>query len=296
MTGLLQYQLFIVNSGAEANENALKMASFHTQFSKVISFKHGFHGRTSAAVNVTDNPRIKAPINLGFENTLLELGDEAGVIEALEPGDTAAVIVEGIQGIAGIYEPSVSFLKFLREVTTKTNTVLILDEIQSGYGRSGHFLAHEIAEIKPDIITLAKGMANGFPMGGVLFSPSFEPSYGLLGTTFGGNHLACAAAIAVLEIIEEEGLLENAAIQGEYLREHLGQISGLREIRGRGLMLGLEMDYPVKPLRSNLLFDHGLFVGSAAQSNTIRLLPSLTVTREETDLAIEKLIKATQTI
>lgn len=287
------YQLFLINSGAEANENALKLASFHTGRSKIISFKKGFHGRTSAAVNITDNPSIIAPINRGFPCTILEFGDVEAVQTQLEKGDVAAIIIEGIQGIAGIYEPKKEFLLELQFLAKKYNSVLILDEIQSGYGRSGQFFAHQkIPGLKPDLITVAKGMGNGFPIGGVLIAPHFEAKYGLLGTTFGGNHLACAAAIAVLEIISQEKLIENAKMIGDYLLENLKCISGIKEVRGSGLMIGIEMPGNVKELRSKLLFDHQLFTGSSSHPNTIRLLPPLNIGRQEADLCLDKLEKA----
>lgn len=287
------YQLFLINSGAEANENALKLASFHTGRSKIISFKKGFHGRTSAAVNITDNPSIIAPINRGFPCTILEFGDVEAVQTQLEKGDVAAIIIEGIQGIAGIYEPKKEFLLELQILAKKYNSVLILDEIQSGYGRSGQFFAHQkIPGLKPDLITVAKGMGNGFPIGGVLIAPHFEAKYGLLGTTFGGNHLACAAAIAVLEIISQEKLIENAKMIGDYLLENLKCISGIKEVRGSGLMIGIEMPGNVKELRSKLLFDHQLFTGSSSHPNTIRLLPPLNIGRQEADLCLDKLEKA----
>lgn len=284
------YQLFLINSGAEANENALKLASFHTGRSKIISFRKGFHGRTSAAVNITDNPGIIAPINKGFSCTFLEFGDESALEKELKNEDTAAIIIEGIQGIAGIYEPSADFLMHIQEQAGKYGTVLILDEVQSGYGRSGHFFAHQkIKALKPDLITVAKGMGNGFPIGGVLIAPHFEAKYGLLGTTFGGNHLACAAAIAVLEVIENENLIENARSIGAYLIDNLRSIPGIKEVRGSGLMIGIEMPGNIKELRSKLLFQHQLFTGSASDPHTIRLLPPLNVHQREVDICLERL-------
>jgi len=288
-----KYRLFLINSGAEANENALKLASFHTGRSKIISFKKGFHGRTSAAVNITDNPSIIAPINRGFPCTLLQFGDSEALETELKKGDVAAIIIEGIQGIAGIYEPSSKFLLEIQDLANKYGSVLILDEIQSGYGRSGYFFAHQkIKGLTPDIITVAKGMGNGFPIGGVLIAPHFEARYGLLGTTFGGNHLACAAAIAVLEIINGEKLIENAKSIGTYLIDQLKSISVIQEVRGSGLMIGIEMPGNIKELRSKLLFDHQLFTGSSANPNTIRLLPPLNINRQEADLCLQRFKRA----
>jgi acetylornithine aminotransferase len=283
------YQLFLINSGAEANENALKLASFHTGKSKIIAFKKGFHGRTAAAVNITDNPGIIAPINRGFPCTLLEFGDIQTLHSELRNGDVAAIIIEGIQGIAGIHQPSSPFLLEIRELAKKYQAVFILDEIQSGYGRSGHFFAHQVVpDLKPDLITVAKGMGNGFPIGGVLISPSFTPTYGLLGTTFGGNHLGCAAAIAVLEIIMQEKLIDNANQLGHYLRSKLSDMEGIVEVRGSGLMIGIEFPFNTRELRSKLLFEHHLFVGSSSDPNTIRLLPPLNISQTEADLCLER--------
>ncbi|NND08165.1 MAG: aspartate aminotransferase family protein [Saprospiraceae bacterium] len=288
LSGYEDYSLFLVNSGAEANENALKLASFHNDRSQVISFRHGFHGRTSAAVNVTDNAKIIAPINRGFKNIALDFGDKEGVSAALSGGNVSSIIVEGLQGIAGIYEPGADFLQFLQEQASLHGAVLILDEVQSGYGRTGNFFAHQIAkDLRPDLITVAKGMGNGFPIGGVLISPNFEARYGLLGTTFGGNHLACAAGLAVLEVIEQENLLDHARTMGRKLSTALKQMKDVVEVRGSGLMLGLEMPYVVKDLRKELLFDHKLFVGSAANANTLRLLPPLNVTEDEVNTCLE---------
>ena len=237
--GYDEYQLFLINSGAEANENALKLASFHNGKRRVIAFKHSFHGRTSAAVRVTDNPKYVAPINEGLDVTYLSLNDPYAVEAELKKGDVSSVIIEGIQGVGGIQLPTDEFMQDLRAMCTKYQAVLIVDEVQSGYGRSGKFFAHQYAGIRPDIITVAKGIANGFPMGAVLISPIFKPIYGMLGTTFGGNHLACAAAIAVLDIMKEESLIENAKKVGAFLMEELRKIPGIKELRGRGLMIGL---------------------------------------------------------
>lgn len=282
-SGYDDYSLFLCNSGAEANENAMKLASFQTGRSKVLAFGKAFHGRTSGAVAVTDNPRIQSPFNATDHVKFAPLNDAEAVEKELRTGEYAAVIIEGIQGVAGIHEPSDGFLIYLRELCDKTGTVLILDEIQSGYGRTGKFFAHQHSGIRADIVTTAKGMANGFPIGGVLISPAFKAEYGMLGTTFGGNHLACAAAIAVLEIMENEHLVENAARIGEYFRQALcpdgHPIHPIKEYRGRGLMIGLELKDGYEDLRNRLLFEKHFFTG-AAGSNVIRLLPSLTISEE----------------
>ena len=278
--GYDEYALFLINSGAEANENALKLASFHNGKRRVLAFKHSFHGRTSAAVRVTDNPKIIAPVNEGLDVTYLPLNDPYAVEAELKKGDVSSVIIEGIQGIGGIQLPTDEFMRSLRELCTKYEAVLILDEIQSGYGRSGKFFAHQYAGIRPDLITMAKGIANGFPMGAVLISPMFKPVYGMLGTTFGGNHLACAAAIAVLNIMNEENLVVNAGKVGAYLMEQLRQLPGIKEVRGRGLMIGVEFEESIKEIRSRLLFDEKVFTGVAG-TNTIRLLPPLCLTLDE---------------
>lgn len=286
VSGYDDYQLFLINSGAEANENALKLASFHTGKTRVIAFSKAFHGRTSAAVEATDNPKIVSPINANGHVTFVPLGDIEAVKSELAKGDVAAVIIEGIQGVGGIRIAEDEFLRQLRAVTEDAGAALILDEIQSGYGRTGRFFAHQYSGIKPDMITVAKGIANGFPMGGVLISPKFKPVYGQLGTTFGGNHLGCAAAIAVLDIFEQENLVENAARVGEYLMSELKKIDGIKEVRGRGLMIGIEMDYPVKELRSRLIHEGHVFTG-ASGTNVIRLLPPLTLTKKEADQFLE---------
>lgn len=278
--GYDDYSLFLINSGAEANENALKLASFHNGKKRVIAFKHAFHGRTSAAVRVTDNPKIIAPVNEDLAVTYLPLNDSAAVEEELKKGGVSSVIIEGIQGVGGIQMPTDTFMRELRDLCTRYEACLILDEIQSGYGRSGKFFAHQYAGIRPDLITVAKGIANGFPMGALLISPSFKPVYGMLGTTFGGNHLACAAAIAILQIMEEERLVANAEQVGAYLLDELRRLPGIKDVRGRGLMIGIEFEQSIKEVRSKLLFEEKVFTGVAG-TNTIRLLPPLCLSKEE---------------
>ncbi|MDD2524789.1 MAG: aminotransferase class III-fold pyridoxal phosphate-dependent enzyme [Bacteroidales bacterium] len=284
------YALFLINSGAEANENALKLASFHNGRKRVIAFSKAFHGRTSAAVRVTDNMKIVAPINEGIDVTFLPLNEEEAVRNELAKGDVCAVIIEGIQGVGGIKLPTPAFLQFLRKECTETGTILILDEIQSGYGRSGKFFAHQHAGIRPDIITVAKGIANGFPAGGMLISPLFAPIYGQLGTTFGGNHLACAAAIAVLDVMKEEHLIENAAKVGAYLKQELEKMPQIKEVRGQGLMIGMEFEEPVKDIRKKLLSEEKVFTGVSG-TNVIRLLPPLCLTLTEADLFLTRFKK-----
>ena len=277
--GYDDYALFLCNSGAEANENALKVASFHTGKAKVLAFRKAFHGRTSGAVAATDNPKIQAPFNTTPNITFVPLNDLEAVDAELSRGGFAAVIIEGIQGVAGIHEPTVEFINGLRTLCDKYGCVLILDEIQSGYGRTGKFFAHQHYGVHADIITMAKGMGNGFPVGGVLINPSIKPSYGMLGTTFGGNHLACTATLAVLDIIENEHLIENAARIGEYFRNELAGDKAIKEYRGKGLMIGLELKDEYVGLRNRLLFERHFFTG-AAGAQVIRLLPSLTVSQE----------------
>ncbi|MFT4758867.1 MAG: acetylornithine/N-succinyldiaminopimelate aminotransferase [Paraglaciecola sp.] len=284
-----EYQLFLVNSGAEANENALKLASFHTKKTKIIAFKNAFHGRTSAAVNVTDNSKIQAPINSLFEREFHEFNQLESVEKSLSKGDVCAVIIEGIQGVGGIHIPNISFLQSLSALCKKQEAILILDEIQSGYGRSGQFFAFQYANIKPDLITIAKGMGNGFPIGGVLIHPKFKPRYGLLGTTFGGNHLACVAALSVLEVIEEESLMNNAVIIGNFLKTQLSTIEGITDIRQQGLMIGLEFEFPIKELRKRLLLEEFIFTGSSSNPNVLRLLPPLNISRNNAFVFVEKL-------
>lgn len=286
LCGYDDYSLFLCNSGAEANENAMKLASFATGRARVLAFSKAFHGRTSGAVGVTDNPKIRAPFNESGHVGFVPLGDIGAVERELSGGQYAAVIIEGIQGVAGIYEPSEDFLRELRRLCDMHGTLLIADEIQSGYGRSGRFFAHQFSGIRPDIITTAKGMANGFPIGGVLISPVIKPEYGMLGTTFGGNHLACAAALAVLDVIENEHLIENAARVGEHFRQAFNGPEGLdpalAEYRGKGLMIGLELKDEFIGLRDRLLFERHFFTG-AAGPKVIRLLPSLTLSVETAD-------------
>lgn len=292
VSGYADYSLFLCNSGAEANENALKLASFHTGKSKILAFGKAFHGRTSGAVAATDNPKIVAPFNRTNNVVFVPLNDIEAVERELSKGDFAAVIVEGIQGVAGIHLPSEEFLQALREVTRKHSVLLILDEIQSGYGRTGRFFAHQYSGIRPDIITTAKGMGNGFPIGGVLISPAIEPWHGMLGTTFGGNHLACAAAIAVLEVIEAENLVENAAEVGEYLLAELQKIPAAKNVRGRGLMIGFDVEGSGSEMRRRLLFEKSIFTGGAGAS-TVRLLPSLAIKREHADKFLNALKEIT---
>lgn len=288
--GYPDYQLFLINSGAEANENALKLASFHTGRKRVLAAGKAFHGRTSLAVEATDNPKIVAPVNSNGHVTFLPLNDLAAFEAELDKGDVAAVIVECIQGVGGIRMATADFMQGLRKACDKTGTVLICDEIQCGYGRSGKFFAHQHLGVKPDIITCAKGIGNGFPMGAVIISPKFEAVYGMLGTTFGGNHLACTAALAVLDVIEQEQLVDNAAKVGAYLMEELKKLqqtdAHIVDVRGEGLMIGIEYDQPIKALRNALVHDEHVFTG-AASTNILRLLPPLMLSLDEAKLAVE---------
>ena len=288
ISGYDDYQLFLINSGAEANENALKLASFYNGRTRVISFAKAFHGRTSLAVEVTNNPKIIAPINDNGHVTYLPLNDTEALKAELGKGDVCAVIIEGIQGVGGIKLPTTEFMKAIRQACDETNTVMILDEIQSGYGRSGKFFAHQYNDVRPDMITVAKGIGNGFPMAGVLISPKFTPVYGQLGTTFGGNHLACAAAIAVLDVMKAENLVENAAKVGTHLLEELKDFKGIKEVRGRGLMIGMEFEKPIKELRQKLLFEEKVFTGVSG-TNVIRLLPPLCLSMNEADEFLTRL-------
>lgn len=297
--GYPDYQLFLINSGAEANENALKLASFHTGRKRVLAAGKAFHGRTSLAVEATDNPKIVAPVNSNGHVTFLPLNDLAAFEAELDKGDVAAVIVECIQGVGGIRMATAEFMQGLRKACDKTGTVLICDEIQCGYGRSGKFFAHQHLGVKPDIITCAKGIGNGFPMGAVIISPEFEAVYGMLGTTFGGNHLACTAALAVLDVIEHEQLVDNAAKVGAYLMEELKKLqqtdAHIVDVRGEGLMIGIEYDQPIKALRNALVHDEHVFTG-AASTNILRLLPPLTLSLDEAKLAVEHIKRVSKVL
>lgn len=297
--GYPDYQLFLINSGAEANENALKLASFHTGRKRVLAAGKAFHGRTSLAVEATDNPKIVAPVNNNGHVTFLPLNDLAAFEAELSKGDVAAVIVECIQGVGGIRMATAEFMQGLRKACDKTGTVLICDEIQCGYGRSGKFFAHQHLGVKPDIITCAKGIGNGFPMGAVIISPKFEAVYGMLGTTFGGNHLACTAALAVLDVIEHEQLVDNAAKVGAYLMEELKKLqqtdAHIVDVRGEGLMIGIEYDQPIKALRNALVHDEHVFTG-AASTNILRLLPPLTLSLDEAKLAVEHIKRVSKVL
>jgi acetylornithine/N-succinyldiaminopimelate aminotransferase len=281
LSGYPDYQLFLCNSGAEANENALKLASFVTGKKKVIAFKKAFHGRTSGAVAATDNPKIVAPFNAGHEIVFVPMNDEAAFANALD-NQVAAVIIEAIQGVGGIQLAEDSFLQFLEKKCREAGVLLILDEVQCGYGRTGKFFSHQFAGIKPHLITTAKGMGNGFPIGGVLIQGDIKPWSGMLGTTFGGNYLAAAAGLAVLEVIEKENLMANAADIGAYLITELKKFKTITDVRGRGLMIGFDLPEEKKSVRNDLLFKHHIFTGEA-KPNTIRLLPSLAMTRDEAD-------------
>lgn len=288
LSGYPNHSLFLCNSGAEANENALKLASFHTQRKKVIVFEKGFHGRTSLAVEATDSKSIQAPINHTGNFVRLPLNDSEELEKNMDE-QVAAVMIEGIQGIGGIHFPSIEFLKKVESLCTKHGAILILDEIQSGYARSGKFFAHQYAGITPDLITMAKGMGNGFPVGGLLIGPSIQAKTGMLGSTFGGNHLACAAALSVLEVIKKEKLMENAVDIGSFLLQELKTIHPAVEVRGEGLMIGIEFGEPIKEIRSRLLFDHHIFTGSSSDPNTLRLLPPLSLQHEEAELFVSHL-------
>lgn len=289
VSGCDAYNLFLCNSGAEANENALKMASFETGKSKVIAFEKAFHGRTSAAVAATDNKKINAPINSQQEVVFLPLNDKELLEKELRNNDVAAVIIEGIQGVGGLNQGSTAFFKDLEKLCKQYGAMLILDEIQSGYGRSGKFFSFQHHGIQPDIISMAKGMGNGFPIGGILISNNIKASYGLLGTTFGGNHLACAAGHAVLNVIDEESLMENVNSVSSHFLERIKEVDGIISIKGRGLMLGVLFDFPVAEMRKALIFDEGIFTGGSADPNLLRILPPLSVTKEEIDSFVEAL-------
>ena len=288
-SGCKNYHLFLCNSGAEANENALKLASFQTNKKKVIAFKNGFHGRTSAAVAVTDNSKIIAPINAQQEIELFNLGDLQGVEAALKQQDVCAVIIECIQGVGGLDESKTSFYRGLHLLCKKYEVILIADEVQSGFGRTGDFFAFQKHKITPDIISMAKGMGNGFPVGGILIHPSIKASFGLLGTTFGGNHLACTASLTVLEVLKTEKLQKNAKEIFDYFKKQALTIPKVKAIKGRGLMLGLEFDFPVAALRKELIYKHHIFTGNAKNPNLLRILPPLTIQKKHIDLFIEAL-------
>ncbi len=287
LSGYPAHQLFLCNSGAEANENALKLASFVNGRKKIISFKKAFHGRTSGAVAATDNPKIVAPFNAGHEIIFLPFNDEQAFTQSISK-NIAAVIIEGIQGVGGIHIPTDSFLQLLSKKCKEVGALLILDEVQSGYGRTGKFFAHQFSGIEADLITIAKGMGNGFPVGGVLIHPNIKPWSGMLGTTFGGNYLACAAALSVLEVIEQEDLMSNATAIGNYWMEHLRSFASITEVRGRGLMIGFDLPDSLASLRKDLLFKHHIFTGEA-KPNTVRLLPSLALSKSDAYLFLEAL-------
>ena len=293
ISGYEDYQLFLINSGAEANENALKLASFYNGRTRVLSFEKAFHGRTSLAVEVTNNPKIIAPINANGHVTYLPINDIEAFRKEIAKGDVCAVIIECIQGVGGIRVVTEEFMKELRKVCDEYNTVLVCDEIQCGYGRSGKFFAHQHFGVKPDLITVAKGIGNGFPMSGLLISPKFTPVYGQLGTTFGGNHLACSSALAVLDVMESENLVQNAAEVGEYLIGRLKSenLPHVVEVRGMGLMIGIELDIPYKEVRNKLVKEPHCFTGCSG-TNVLRLLPPLCLTKQEADDFIERLKKA----
>ena len=292
MSGYVNWNLFLCNSGAEANENALKLASAHNGRKKILAFEKAFHGRTSLAVAATDNPNIVFPVNEGAEVVRFTLEDFEGVEAELKKGDVCCVILEGIRGVGGIEEASADFLRHLRRLCDETGTVLILDEIQSGFGRTGRFFAHQHSFVQPDIISMAKGMGNGFPVGGILIAPMFEAKYGMLGTTFGGNHLACAAALAVLEVMENEKLIHNAKAMGNYLKDQLEGIPQVKEVKGRGLMVGAEFDFEIGDLRKSLLYDFKIFTGSSSNKNMLRLLPPLNISPKEIDELIHAIKEA----
>jgi len=291
LSGCDDYQLFLCNSGAEANENALKLASFYTGKSRVVAFYNSFHGRTSAAVAATDNPAINAPINKQQKVTFLSFEDTLALRRELEKEDVCAVILEAIQGVGGLDEPSTSFYQEVAQICREHKVILIADEVQSGFGRSGKFFAFQHHAIEPDIISIAKGMGNGFPVGGILIHPKIKASYGMLGTTFGGNHLACAATLAVLEVLEEEDLISNAEELGTYFRQKAIEIPGVKRVKGRGLMLGLEFDFEVAPLRKRLIYNQHIFTGSAKDKNVLRILPALNINKAHINHFFDALIR-----
>lgn len=293
LSGHNDYQLFLCNSGAEANENALKLASFHNQKKKIVAFKKGFHGRTSLAVAATDNPSIVAPVNETDNIIFCPWNDEAALKEIFNKhkDEICCVIIEGMQGVGGVHEASVSMLKLIRSLCDEHNAVYIADSVQCGYGRSGIFYSHDYAGVSADIYTMAKGMGNGFPIGAISIAPKFQAKHGLLGTTFGGNHLACAAAIAVLDVIKKENLLQNAATIGSHIIESCKKIKGVKEVRGRGLMIGIELEIPCADIRNKLLSEYKMFTGSSSDKFTIRILPALNVSKSDADKFIEALTK-----
>jgi len=292
LSGCKDYALFLCSSGAEANENALKLASFKTKKSRVIAFKNGFHGRTSAAVAVTDNKNIIAPINAQQKVTLLDLNDLESAKREIEKGDVCAVIVEFIQGVGGLDQANATFFEELDLLCKANNTVFIADEVQSGYGRSGKFFAFQHYKVRPDIISIAKGMGNGFPIGGILIHPSIEAKFGMLGTTFGGNHLACAAGLSVLNVIEEEHLMDNVNKMAAYFIKKAKTIPQVKQIKGKGLMLGLEFDFEVSNLRKKLIYEHHIFTGGAANKKVLRILPPLNIQKEHIDQFFKALARA----
>lgn len=286
LSGYNDYQLFLCNSGAEANENALKLASFHNKRKKIIAFTGSFHGRTSLAVAATNDSKIVAPVNKNEHIIFLPLNDEAALQQHLN-SEVCAVIIEGIQGVGGVHVANASFLQLMRKLCDETGAIMILDEVQSGYGRSGYFFAHQHANVLPDLITIAKGMGNGFPVAGVLISPKFEAKHGMLGTTFGGSYLACAAGIAVLDVIAKEQLIGHAKFMGEYIIQQLNNLPHVKEIRGMGLMIGIELDQTCAPIRSQLLKEYKIFTGASSNPNTLRILPALNLSKSDADVFIQ---------
>lgn len=278
------YELFMCSSGAEANENALQIASFHNNKSRIIAFKNSFHGRSNAALSATDNQNIKTKLNTKIDVTFLKFNDKESLIKEVSKSDVSAIIFESIQGVGGLDEPDTEFVKFLRETCDKYNICLIADEVQSGFGRTGDFFAFQKHDIKPDIIPMAKGMGNGFPVGGVLINKKIKAKFGMLGTTFGGNHLACSAVLSVLETIKQENLLKNSKNLGEYFKNKLSKIKSIKKIKGRGLMLGLEFDFDAKELRKNLIFKHNIFTGGSSNKKLLRILPPLNITEHHIDM------------
>ncbi len=288
------HQLFLCNSGAEANENALKMASFHTGKTRIIAFKNGFHGRTSAAVAATDNEKINSPLNKQQKVSILPLNDSEQFKKEIDKGDVCAVIIEAIQGVGGLDQPSTSFYQEIAKLCKKNDVILIADEVQSGFGRSGAFFGFQHHQIQPDIISIAKGMGNGFPIGGILIHNRIKPKHGLLGTTFGGNHLACAASLAVLEVLESEKLIDNAAAMEAYFKEKASEIQQIKRVKGRGLILGLEFDFEIAELRKKLIYEQHLFTGGAKDKHVLRILPALNITTKHIDLffnALKEVLK-----